>query len=42
MSQNCTQWNLDFRFPLATLFLERIIQVYVIVNEDKLAPHLFE
>ena len=42
MSQNRTQWNLDFHFPLATLFLERIIQVYVIVNEYKLAPHLFE
>ena len=41
ISQNCTQWNLDFRFPLATLFLERIIQLHIIYNEHRLAPHLF-
>ena len=42
MSQNRTQWNLDFRFPLATLFLDHIILLYIIDNEHKLAPHLFE
>ena len=42
MSQNRTQWNLDFRFPFATLFLDRIIILYIIDNAHKLAPHLFE
>jgi hypothetical protein len=42
MSQNHTQWNLDFHFPLATLFLACIILLYIIDNEHKLAPHLFE
>ena len=37
MSQNRTQWN--FRFPLATLFLERFIQVFVIYNEDTSDQH---
>ena len=42
MSQNQTQWNLDFRFHLGTLFQESIIQLYVISNEHKPDRHFFE
>jgi hypothetical protein len=42
MSQNRTQWNLDFRFHLETLFLDCSILLYIIDNDNKLAPHLFE
>ena len=43
MSQNRSQWNLDFRFPSSQpFFLDRIILLYIIDNEHKLAPHLFE
>ena len=39
MSQNHTNWNLDFRFSLGTLFQESIIQLFVIDNEHKSEQH---